>query len=162
MDNLTRSFAVYQRLHGDYTAVWSSLVHEDTAVAELDRAIRDRIKRKQSANGERAAELQALIEDQSRPAAARRAYQMEFDELATPVTATAAELAALRAELDEFSTSVSEASKLRGAVSDALRELKATLEATKPTAAEDPQLARQWVTGAEEGYNDLAKIGNGV
>lgn len=159
MDSLTKSFAVYERLNGDFRAAWSSVRYQQKAVGELDRAIRDRIKRKQSANGERAAELLTLIEDQSRPAAARRAYQMELDELATPVTATAAELAALRAELDEFSASVSEASKLRGAVSDALRELKATLEATKPTAAEDPQLARQWVTGAEEGYNDLAKKG---
>lgn len=159
MDDLARAYGVYARLSADFRATWSTVIYQNKAVRELDRAIRDRIKRKQSANGERAAELQALIEDQSRPAAARRAYQMEFDELATPVTATAAELAALRAELDEFSTSVSEASKLRGAVSDALRELKATLEATKPTAAEDPQLARQWVTGAEEGYNDLAKKG---
>lgn len=116
------------QLGEDYQAAKLALSSAQRAAEAIRAVVAERIEADRAQTGERVAELEHMVEDESRPTSARRVWEMELDQLkARTFGATTGEIGAFDAEMSAAQEAVEDLNRLQREIREAIQTVNGAI-----------------------------------
>lgn len=160
MNEQKQKFSHFLTLCDDYATARLAFSTAERAAESIREAVAERIKAEQAQTAGRVAELERLVQDGSRPASARRVWELEFDQLkARTFSATLDEAAAFDNEVAAAQEAVDDMYRLQGEIREAISAVNGAITELRAQTLGDPVtgLWENRLDGVRKGFAPLCR-----
>lgn len=144
----------------DYQTTKSALTAAEQGARAIMDAVATRIETDEKQTAERVAELEHMVEDESRPASARKVWELELSQLqARTFGATPDEVAAFNGEMQVARAAVADLGRLQREIREAISGVETEIKKLRAQTLGDPVtgLWENRLDGVRKGFAPLCR-----
>lgn len=160
MNEQKQKFSHFLALCDDYATARLAFSTAERAAEAIRAAVAERIKAEQKQTAERVAELDCMVQDEGRPASARRVWDQELSKLqGRTFSATPNEAAAFDTEMAAAKEAVGDMYRLQGEIRTAISDINEAIKELRAQTLGDPVtgLWENRLDGVRKGFAPLCR-----